>query len=112
MVIVLPKMVLGGLLIIFSDSYLGTGSLTSNGCAGAKASKVGYDNNNDQGGAGGGSISLFVSSDNFTNPTTSVNGGAGAVGLKYDNGKYSSGGNGGSGSVRKGKISMGVFETL
>ena len=99
-----PENGTGGLLIIYANSFINNGSVTSNG------SKGGYirpSGNGIAGGgsSGGGSINIFYSKNYSNNGEIIANGVDGLEGVDLNR----SGGIGGNGSISIGNISTGTY---
>ena len=91
----------GGLLIIFANSFINTGSVTANGYRGGWSSDSNFGDLGG-GGSGGGSINIFYKGTYSSTGTYSV--------VSYKSGSVSgSGGAGGAGTVTIGSIATGTF---
>ena len=86
----------GGLLVVYANQILNTGTITSNGSNGGAGSYAGG------GGSGGGTVNIFYKEDTTTLGTVMANGGIGGSGSVK-------GGVGGNGTVAIGNISTGTY---
>lgn len=97
----------GGLLIMYSENLINSGSITANGVSSSTAGRSNSNGRVDTGGAsGGGSINIFYK-DNYQNT-----GDITAIGGKAIYGEGgNAGGAGGNGSVSIGNIKTGIYES-